>query len=75
MLSEQVRLAGGGGVVVPTPQELLDIGLAHPPNFAPGAEYEYSNTNYVILGLIVEQLEEEAAGNGVRRAAVRHHWV
>jgi len=59
MLSEQVRLAGGSGVVVPTPQELLGIGLAHPPNFAPGAEYEYSNTNYVILGLIVEQLEKK----------------
>ncbi len=42
-----------------TPQELLDIGLAHPPNFAPGAEYEYNNTNYVILGLIVEQLEKK----------------
>jgi D-alanyl-D-alanine carboxypeptidase len=42
-----------------TPQELLDIGLAHPPNFAPGAEYEYSNTNYVILGLMVEQLERK----------------
>jgi D-alanyl-D-alanine carboxypeptidase len=40
-----------------TPQQLLDIGFAHPPNFAPGAQYEYSNTNYVILGLIVERLE------------------
>ena len=40
-----------------TPQELLDIAFAHPPNFAPGADYEYSNTNFVILGLIVEQLE------------------
>ncbi len=42
-----------------TPQELLGIALAHPPNFAPGAEYEYDNTNYVILGLIVEQLEKK----------------
>jgi D-alanyl-D-alanine carboxypeptidase len=40
-----------------TPQQLLDIGFAHPPNFAPGAQYEYSNTNYVILGLVVERLE------------------
>ena len=40
-----------------TPQELLDIAFAQPPNFAPGAEYEYSNTNYVLLGLIVEQLD------------------
>ncbi len=39
------------------PQELLDIAFAQPPNFAPGAEYEYSNTNYVLLGLIVEKLD------------------
>ena len=38
------------------PQQLLDIAFAQPPNFAPGAEYEYSNTNYVLLGLIVEKL-------------------
>ena len=25
--------------------------------FAPGAEYYYSNTNYVLLGLIIEQLD------------------
>ncbi len=27
-----------------------------PPEFLPGTRYEYSNTNYVILGLIVEKL-------------------
>jgi CubicO group peptidase (beta-lactamase class C family) len=40
-----------------TPQELLDIAFAQPPMFAPGAEYYYSNTNYVLLGLIIEQLD------------------
>jgi len=40
-----------------SPQELLDIAFERPANFAPGAEYEYSNTNYVLLGLIVEKLE------------------
>ena len=39
------------------PQQLLDIAFAQPPNFAPGAEYEYNNTNYVLLGLIVEKLD------------------
>jgi D-alanyl-D-alanine carboxypeptidase len=38
------------------PQQLLDIAFAQPPNFAPGAEYEYNNTNYVLLGLIAELL-------------------
>ena len=39
------------------PQQLLDIAFAQPPNFAPGADYEYNNTNYVLLGLIVEKLD------------------
>ncbi|HEY5847036.1 MAG TPA: serine hydrolase domain-containing protein [Microlunatus sp.] len=39
------------------PQQLLEIAFAQPPNFAPGAEYEYNNTNYVLLGLIVEKLD------------------
>ena len=30
-----------------TPQELLAISFARPPNFPPGTDYEYSNTNYI----------------------------
>ena len=33
-----------------TPQELIDIAFTHPVNFAPGAEYDYSNTNIILLG-------------------------
>ena len=40
-----------------TPRELLAISFARPPNFAPGTAYEYSNTNYALLGLIVEKLD------------------
>ncbi len=32
------------------PKELLKIAFSHPPSFAPGAEFEYSNTNYILLG-------------------------
>jgi D-alanyl-D-alanine carboxypeptidase len=39
-----------------TPDELIKIGLSHPPDFAPGAMYEYSNTNIVLLGVVIEQL-------------------
>jgi D-alanyl-D-alanine carboxypeptidase len=38
------------------PEELLAIGLAEPPAFPPGEGFLYSNTNYVLLGLIIEQL-------------------
>lgn len=39
-----------------SPEELLAIGLAEPPAFPPGEGFLYSNTNYVLLGVIIEQL-------------------
>jgi D-alanyl-D-alanine carboxypeptidase len=40
-----------------TPEEVLAIAFAHPPNFPPGTAYEYCNTNYALLGLIAEQVD------------------
>lgn len=37
-----------------TPQQVLAIAYRPPPRFAPGAEYDYSNTNYALLGLVAE---------------------
>jgi D-alanyl-D-alanine carboxypeptidase len=42
-----------------TPQEVLAIAFRHPPQFAPDASYEYSNTNYALLGLIAEKVGGE----------------
>jgi D-alanyl-D-alanine carboxypeptidase len=39
-----------------TPQEVLAIAFRHPPQFAPDTSYEYSNTNYALLGLIAEKV-------------------
>ncbi len=36
--------------------EVIAAGLSAPRTFAPGAEFAYSNTNYVILGQILEQV-------------------
>jgi D-alanyl-D-alanine carboxypeptidase len=40
-----------------SPAELLAIAFAHPPTFPPGTAFEYSNTNYALLGLIIEKLD------------------
>lgn len=36
-----------------TPEQLIAIANAHPPLFAPGARTSYSNTNYIVLGLVI----------------------
>lgn len=39
-----------------TPRELVDVGIKSPPDFLPGQGWHYSNTNYVLLGMILEQV-------------------
>ena len=39
-----------------TPQELLAYSFRHPLDFPPGEGLEYSNTNTILLGLVVEQV-------------------
>lgn len=42
---------------VPTPDELIAVGAATPrADFAPGEGFEYANTNYFLLGGILEQV-------------------
>ncbi|WP_405014425.1 serine hydrolase domain-containing protein [Kitasatospora sp. NBC_01539] len=39
-----------------TPQELLAYAFDNPNVFPPGTRFQYSNTNYILLGLLVEKL-------------------
>src|SRR5260370_15173993 len=49
------------------PQEVLAIAFKHPPYFAPGKDFHYSNTNTVLLGLIIEQLTHLSAAQAFQR--------
>lgn len=42
-----------------TPQQILDRWAKKPLDFAPGAQWQYSNTGYVVAGLIVEKVAGE----------------
>ncbi|MEU3478032.1 serine hydrolase domain-containing protein [Streptomyces sp. NPDC033754] len=60
-----------------TPQQLLDYSFKHPVAFQPGAEVQYSNTNTVLLGLVVEKaggmpLHEYIRKNVMEPAGLRH---
>jgi CubicO group peptidase (beta-lactamase class C family) len=39
-----------------TPEELTQIGVSKPMEFAPGTNWGYSHTNYVILGRVLEKI-------------------
>jgi D-alanyl-D-alanine carboxypeptidase len=51
-----VRIIIGSPNRVWTPRELVDVGLKSPPDFAPGTGWHYSNTNTVLLGMILEKV-------------------
>jgi D-alanyl-D-alanine carboxypeptidase len=38
------------------PEELVALATAHPPDFPPGESWKYSNTNSIILAMIVEKI-------------------
>ena len=38
-----------------TPEELIAVGIARPRLFAPGTNWDYAHTNYVILGRAIER--------------------
>jgi D-alanyl-D-alanine carboxypeptidase len=41
-------------------EELVAIATALPPYSGPGAGFHYSNTNYILLGMIAEQIEQKS---------------
>ena len=49
-----------------TPQEGLAIVFARPPNAPPNTTYEYDNTNYLLLGLVVEKAGGRPLGDQMR---------
>jgi D-alanyl-D-alanine carboxypeptidase len=53
-----------------TRQDLLDIALASQPDFAPGTGWNYSNTNYILLGMIIEKVTRDSWANEVTRRII-----
>jgi D-alanyl-D-alanine carboxypeptidase len=54
-----------------TPRQLVAIATAHPPVFAPGTSWSYSNTNYIVLGLVVERVTHRAVSDVLRQRIIR----
>nr|WSX54748.1 beta-lactamase family protein [Streptomyces sp. NBC_00974] len=62
-----------------TPQELLDYSFKHPVRFAPGEKFEYSNTNLILIGLLIEKVTGRPLHDVIQRDVLEpaglHHTV
>ena len=54
-----------------TPRELVALIADQPPDFSPGAAWSYSNTGYVLAGMIVEAATGRTLGRELTRRIIR----
>jgi D-alanyl-D-alanine carboxypeptidase len=45
------------------PKELVALAIKHPPYFPPGKGFHYSDTDYILLGMIIEQVTHQSVEN------------
>jgi D-alanyl-D-alanine carboxypeptidase len=62
-----VRAVGYEGPTRVDPRMLVAWAVRQKPYFAPGTSYRYSNTNYLLLGLIIENITKDNVGDQIRR--------
>lgn len=63
-----------------TPQQLVALAMAHQPDSAPGQDWSYSNTNYVLLGMIIKKVTgrdwaAEVTDRVIRPLRLRHTFA
>jgi D-alanyl-D-alanine carboxypeptidase len=52
------------------PREVLDFGLAVSPDFPPGTAFEYSNSNFILLGMVIRQVARKPIGALLRERII-----
>ncbi|MEV7733290.1 serine hydrolase domain-containing protein [Streptomyces sp. NPDC088921] len=53
-----------------TPEQLVAVAMAHRPDFAPGTSWKYSNTNYVVAGMVIQKVTGRSYGEEVRHRVI-----
>ena len=53
------------------PRDLLDTALSKPAQFEPGAQWKYTNTNYLVLGMLVERVSQRPVGEQIDERIVK----
>jgi D-alanyl-D-alanine carboxypeptidase len=70
-LPEQDEYAARHPAHVWTIAEILDLAAAKPPAFAPGTAYSYCNTEYNLLGLVIDRVTGRSWRHEITQRVVR----
>ncbi|MGW0946505.1 serine hydrolase domain-containing protein [Streptomyces sp. NPDC002623] len=54
-----------------TDEQLVAIAMRHQPDFEPGAKWSYSNTGYILAGMIIQQVTGDTWQQEVTRRIIR----
>ncbi|MET9404951.1 serine hydrolase domain-containing protein [Streptomyces sp. NPDC002935] len=54
-----------------TPEQLVAIALSHRPDFAPGTSWNYSNTNYVLAGMVIQKVTGHSYASQIRDRIIK----
>ncbi|MEU1551647.1 serine hydrolase domain-containing protein [Streptomyces scabiei] len=52
------------------PERLVAVAMKHKPDFAPGTDWSYSNTNYVLAGMVIGKATGNPYGDEVRARVI-----
>ena len=53
------------------PRDLLDTALSKPAAFEPGTQWAYTNTNYVVLGMLIERVSQRPVGEQIDQRIIK----
>ncbi|MEU9186492.1 serine hydrolase domain-containing protein [Streptomyces sp. NPDC048484] len=54
-----------------TPEQLVAISMRHAPDFEPGTKWSYSNTNYILAGMIIQKATGHSWDKEVTKRIIR----
>ena len=54
-----------------TPRDVLDSALSKPAQFEPGTQWKYTNTNYIVLGMLIERVSQRPVGEQIDQRIVK----
>ncbi|WP_217189812.1 serine hydrolase domain-containing protein [Streptomyces buecherae] len=53
------------------PEEIVAMALKYPPYFKPGGGWHYSNTNYVLAGMVIEKVTGDSYAHQAERRIIK----